>query len=132
MTTPNQPPTITLGGRTATLVAPDPFAACALARTSAELQADPALYLGLSAAALRECWPESVAWPCPQMPRRWAPGKRLEVQGRDVFNGLIQGGVKAGEVISAAGAAWRWALASQVSAEEMEAARGNSEGPEGA
>lgn len=87
-------PIIVLAGVRAELAAPSPLLALALLRSDADrLVMEPAERWALGALALLECWPMTAAWPAPLRPRRWRVGERVAERGREVFDGLLAGGV---------------------------------------
>ena len=120
------PPEVTILSATATLIAPSPIAALALARDSD----DAAVNVALAAAALRMCWPEDVAWPAKKRPRLWVIGTPLARYGHPIFDALCQvDGVRATGVVSAGIEAYNWAVINGLSEGEVKAAEDFSEAP---
>jgi len=123
-------PVIVLGGVRAELQPPGSLLALALLRSEGEDQAmEPAERWALASLALLECWPTSAAWPVPLRPRRWRVGERTGERGREVFDGLVAGGVPVAALLGTPDApgilqaASAWATGTLLSRWEVEGAR---------
>lgn len=115
-------PEITLGRVTTRLVQPSALAAVHLARPP---ESD-GLYLAFGALALRECWPEDVAWPILARPRKWEPGQSQGRRGQEIFDALAsEAPLQA--VIAACRAAYQYAVSTLISEAEVREAEGFSE-----
>lgn len=123
-------PVVVLAGVQAELHAPSALLALALVKSDAEDQAmEPAERWALASLALLECWPLTSAWPVPLRPRRWRPGERTAERGREVFDGLLGGGVPLHALLGDPNApgilqtAAAWAVSCVLSRWEVEGAR---------
>lgn len=130
---PVQAPTVTLAGRTITLVRPRAIFAFGLIRP-AESQATDGHEVGkaLGAAALRMCWPDGTPWPGMALPLAWQVGDKVERYGGMVFDDLLEAGIDwCDELLPALRTAYDYAVSSRVTGTEVREAEDFSEPPEG-
>ena len=81
-------PEITIGKVTATLVRPRPSVALLTGWIGGPIISNPGLWYGNAGCLLRECWPESVAWPVAARPVRWKAPAVPAVYGLEIIDGL--------------------------------------------
>jgi len=125
-------PTVTIGAVEATLERGTMLAAISLNIDPDGPHArDSAVALAMGAAALRICWPESVAWPTRKRPRAWQLGASMMDYGAPIFEDLYAGvDMDFAALIQGLTTAREWAAASVVRESEVKAAEDFSDAPE--
>lgn len=125
-----EPVSVTIGSVTAQLEPVGITAAVGLAVGIDDPRSnDAAFVLAMSAACLREAWPDKVAWPARRRPRRVKLGENVAEHGRAILDALYpESGMTLAELGAELAKARAWVVVSSVTEQEVSGVADFSDG----